>query len=63
MQVNDKGDKRLLRMMRAEGFERFILANRLQVRHEMGICERACQRLLFYSNNFLHKDLKTGPEK
>ncbi|KAF4517764.1 hypothetical protein B566_EDAN002969, partial [Ephemera danica] len=60
---NDKGDKRVLRMLRAEGFERFIIINRSVVRQEMGICERACQRLLFYSNNFLHKDLKTGPEK
>lgn len=63
MQSNDKGDKRVLRMLRAEGFEQFILEHRIHVRQEMGLCERASQKLLMYSNNFLHKDLKTGPEK
>jgi len=50
-------------MLRAEGFEQFILEHRIHVRQEMGLCERASQKLLMYSNNFLHKDLKTGPEK
>jgi hypothetical protein len=63
LQSKDKGDKRVLRMLRAEGFEQFILEHRIHVRQEMGLCERASQKLLMYSNNFLHKDLKTGPEK
>ncbi len=40
-------------------FGDFVLATRKVLREEYKICERGCQRVLLYSNNFLHKRLKT----
>ncbi|XP_015222485.2 uncharacterized protein [Lepisosteus oculatus] len=44
-------------------FEEFVLTNRKVLREELKLCERACQRILGYSNNFLHKRLITDPQK
>lgn len=44
-------------------FEQFVILQRQYLREEIKLCERACQKVLFYSNNFLHKKLKTEPEK
>ena len=42
-------------------FEEFVLEKRKYLRNEVKLCERATQRVLLYSNNFLHKRLKTDP--
>lgn len=44
-------------------FEEFVLEKRKYLRNEVKLCERATQRVLLYSNNFLHKRLKTDPSK
>nr|XP_032623442.1 uncharacterized protein LOC116817434 [Chelonoidis abingdonii] len=44
-------------------FEDFVLKNRRVLREELKLCERATQRILGYSNNFLHKKLKTSSQK
>lgn len=46
----------------SESFELFVNEHRPRLR-EMKLCERATQKVLFYSNNFLHRDLKTEPNK
>ena len=43
-------------------YENFVADNRRMFRLEMGFCEKACQQLLFYSNNFMYKELKNDPE-
>eukprot|EP00062_Callorhinchus_milii_P014930 gi/632964613/ref/XP_007898483.1/ PREDICTED: uncharacterized protein LOC103183049 isoform X2 [Callorhinchus milii] len=48
---------------KSKAFEEFVLRNRSTLRSELKLCERATQRILGYSNNFLHKKLKTDPEK
>ncbi|XP_022093989.1 plectin-like [Acanthaster planci] len=48
---------------RSKEFEEFVLTNRQYLRNQLKFCERACQRILSYSNNFLHKKLKTEPER
>ncbi|XP_022247033.1 uncharacterized protein LOC106463742 isoform X2 [Limulus polyphemus] len=48
---------------RSVKFEEFVLQKRNYLKHSLGLCERATQRVLMYSNNFLHKRLKTEPEK
>ncbi|XP_067825989.1 uncharacterized protein [Heptranchias perlo] len=48
---------------KSKAFEEFVLKNRSVLRNELKLCERATQRILGYSNNFLHKKLKTDPEK
>ncbi|XP_071802792.1 uncharacterized protein [Asterias amurensis] len=48
---------------RSKEFEEFVLTNRQNLRNNLKFCERACQRILSYSNNFLHKRLKTEPEQ
>ncbi|KAG8224059.1 hypothetical protein J437_LFUL001136, partial [Ladona fulva] len=40
-------------------FEEFVLSHRISLREELHLCERASQRVLMYSNNFLHKELKS----
>ncbi|KAJ4429669.1 hypothetical protein ANN_21870 [Periplaneta americana] len=50
-----------LQKRRSKGFEDFVLKNRRYLREELHLCERAAQRILTYSNNFLHKKLKTSP--
>ncbi|GFN79670.1 hypothetical protein PoB_000617600 [Plakobranchus ocellatus] len=41
--------------------ENFILVHRAKLK-KIGICERGCQRVLCYSNNFLHKKSVFGKE-
>ncbi|XP_069686673.1 uncharacterized protein [Periplaneta americana] len=52
-----------LQKRRSKGFEDFVLKNRRYLREELHLCERAAQRILTYSNNFLHKKLKTSPNR
>ncbi len=40
-----------------------MLTHRKYLRDDLKLCERATQRILLYSNNFLHKKLKTEPER
>ncbi|XP_053863850.1 uncharacterized protein LOC128825390 [Malaclemys terrapin pileata] len=47
---------------RSRAFEDFVLKNRRVLREELKLCERATQRILGYSNNFLHKKLKTSSQ-
>lgn len=44
---------------RSKAFTTFVLEKRLYLKNEVGLCERGSQRVLLYSNNFLHKKLKT----
>ncbi|XP_061163691.1 uncharacterized protein LOC133172875 [Saccostrea echinata] len=44
---------------RSRAFEVFVLEKRQYLRDVMKLCERGSQRVLMYSNNFLHKRLKT----
>ena len=46
---------------KSKGFEDFVLEKRMYLRENSKLCERATQRVLLYSNNFLHKKLKTDP--
>ena len=43
---------------RSAVYEEFVLSERAKLR-EMGLCEHTIQKLLCYSNNFLHKTLLT----
>ncbi|CAM5103450.1 unnamed protein product [Natator depressus] len=47
---------------RSLAFEDFVLKNRRVLCEELKLCERATQRILGYSNNFLHKKLKTSSQ-
>ena len=42
-----------------EKFAEFVLSKRQHLKYELNLCERATQKILCYSNNFLHKRLKT----
>ncbi|XP_052788266.1 uncharacterized protein LOC128223070 [Mya arenaria] len=44
---------------KSKRFEDFVIIHRQRLREDMRLCERATQRILIYSNNFLHKRLKT----
>ncbi|XP_076436584.1 uncharacterized protein LOC143276081 [Babylonia areolata] len=44
---------------RSKRFETFVLQQRKRLKHDFHLCEKATQRVLCYSNNFLHKKLKT----
>ncbi|KAL1463937.1 hypothetical protein MTO96_027119 [Rhipicephalus appendiculatus] len=46
----------------SESFELFVNEHRPRLR-ELKLCERATQKVLLYSNNFLHRNLKTEPNK
>ncbi|XP_049784566.1 uncharacterized protein LOC126187496 [Schistocerca cancellata] len=48
---------------RSKAYESFVLKNRHHLKTELRLCERACQRVLMYSNNFLHRQLKTSPNQ
>lgn len=48
---------------KSRGFEEFVLRNRQYLKEQLHLCERATQYVLFYSNNFLHKRLKTEPDR
>jgi hypothetical protein len=52
-----------LNKRRSKEYEEFVLKNRRYLRDELHLCERASQRVLMYSNNFLHKKLKTSPSR
>ncbi|XP_034255427.1 uncharacterized protein LOC117653695 [Thrips palmi] len=51
------------RKHRQKEYEHFILDTRQALRENLRLCERACQRILLYSNNFLHKRLKSTPNQ
>ncbi|KAK3087132.1 hypothetical protein FSP39_002128, partial [Pinctada imbricata] len=44
---------------RSKAFETFVFEKRAYLKETLNLCERAVQRILCYSNNFLHKRLKT----
>ncbi|EDV28131.1 uncharacterized protein TRIADDRAFT_53407 [Trichoplax adhaerens] len=48
---------------KSKAFEEFVLTQRKILREEYNLCERATQKILIYSNNFLHKKLKTDPNQ
>ena len=52
-----------LRQKKSKAFEEFVLTNRQYLRKELKLCERGVQRILLYSNNFLHRKLKTSPNR
>ncbi|CAG0895721.1 unnamed protein product [Darwinula stevensoni] len=43
---------------RSKAYEEFVLQKREALRSREKLCEHACQRILLYSNNFLHKQSK-----
>ncbi|XP_022191418.2 uncharacterized protein LOC111049610 isoform X2 [Nilaparvata lugens] len=46
--------------LRSKDYEEYVFANRNRLKEECSLCERGCQRVLCYSNNFLHKQLKSN---
>ena len=44
---------------KSKEFEEFVLEKRRILKEDLRLCERATQKILLYSNNFLHKKLKT----
>ncbi|XP_050414369.1 uncharacterized protein LOC126828564 [Patella vulgata] len=40
-------------------FENYIFEKRQYIRQDLKLCETACKQILLYSNNFLHKNIKT----
>lgn len=44
---------------KSEKFAMFVLGKREYLKKQLKLCERAVQKILFYSNNFLHKRLVT----
>ncbi|XP_033732458.1 mucin-22-like [Pecten maximus] len=44
---------------RSKAFEEFVLSQRTYLKNDIKLCERAVQKVLMYSNNFLHKKLVT----
>lgn len=44
---------------KSKQYETFVINKRQYLREDMHLCERATQKILLYSNNFLHKRLKT----
>jgi hypothetical protein len=40
-------------------FTEFVLETRKTLKTQLGLCEETVKRILGYSNNFLHKKLKT----
>ncbi|XP_021349054.1 uncharacterized protein LOC110447589 isoform X2 [Mizuhopecten yessoensis] len=44
---------------RSKAFEDFVLTQRTHLKTDLKLCERAVQKVLLYSNNFLHKKLVT----
>ncbi|CAH1787831.1 unnamed protein product [Owenia fusiformis] len=48
---------------KSKEFEEFVIEKRKYLRDELKLCERAAQRVLVYSNNFLHKKMKTNKER
>lgn len=48
---------------KSKEFEKFALDSRIKLRSEYALCEKATQKILMYSNNFLHKESKTAPQR
>lgn len=48
---------------KSRDFEKFVMTSRTKLRSEYALCEKATQRILMYSNNFLHKESKTAPQR
>ncbi|CAG2207833.1 unnamed protein product [Mytilus edulis] len=48
---------------KSEKFTEFVLMNRDYLKRKLQLCERATQKILCYSNNFLHKRLKTEEKR
>lgn len=48
---------------KSKEFEVFVLTKRIYLREQLKFCEKGTQKILCYSNNFLHKRMKTDPEK
>lgn len=46
---------------KSKEFEAFVCNERNHLRNDLKFCEKAVQRVLFYSNNFMHKKLRTEP--
>ncbi|KAL4219312.1 hypothetical protein ACF0H5_021891 [Mactra antiquata] len=44
---------------KSKKYEQFVITKRQYLREDLHLCERATQKILLYSNNFLHKRLKT----
>ena len=44
---------------KSKQFEEFVLRKRDFLKSVLKLCERATQKILLYSNNFLHKKRKT----
>ena len=47
---------------RSKKYELFVLENRELLREQYSLCEKAAQKILGYSINFLYKKLRTNPE-
>lgn len=47
---------------RSKKYEDFVLKMRTVLRTNYSLCEKAAQKLLGYSINFLYKKLRTNPE-
>ena len=47
---------------RSKKYEDFVLDKRAKLREEYSLCEKAAQKLLGYSINFLYKKLRTNPQ-
>lgn len=59
---NDLISNQSERKQRQRDYEHFVLETRQILREKLRLCERACQRILLYSNNFLHKRLKSSDQ-
>ena len=46
---------------KSKEFEEYVLTKRVVLRNDFKLCEKASQKILSYSNNFLHKRMKTDP--
>lgn len=48
---------------RSKKYEEYVLQMRSRLRNQYNLCEKAAQKLLGYSINFLYKKLRTNPQK
>ncbi|XP_065646478.1 uncharacterized protein LOC100198790 isoform X2 [Hydra vulgaris] len=48
---------------KSKEYEDYVLQKREFLKGTMKLCEKGVQKILSYSNNFLHKRMKTDPEK
>nr|XP_039269409.1 uncharacterized protein LOC120344326 [Styela clava] len=48
---------------RSKKYEDYVLQMRTRLRNQYALCEKAAQKLLGYSINFLYKKLRTNPQK